>query len=673
MGDLHVPPTEENTLAREMSQGTGVSEAREGVLNAQIQLEDALVDEIADWIQAQLYEALNSRSDMVTKINELARIYEAHPEEAVKSFPWEGACNLVVPVAATAVETVFTRITGSIFGSNDLYSGRSRSANWADAVDPMVNWLNWVNTNVFDSRDIYSKWILSGIKYGTAILKLPWVRRTREVRYMDASGSVVHEQIVLHDGPKPEWVPLEDFFWSPDAVATQDLQNCEWMAHRFRSTWKSLREAELSGDYFDVERIKEYQRSQFEDSETQIHQVTGYEPLEPTDYELYEVWASYPIDDEGNLAEIVVTMHLESRTVIRAVYNFYRHQERPFHAINFFPRENSLQGIGIIEMLRDVQEEITAIHRSRLDNATLANTKIYKRTQGARVAFEDVFPGAVFDVENADDLTTMDMGTPHTTLLNEEQHTHVIGERRTGVSDYTFGRESSAIGSRATATSTMALIREGNVRFQFFIREIRKALTNIGHQIISLYQQFAPDREVVFELFDEKGEHWFREVMQLPPEYSRANIVIDVRAMDDETNKEMKQQAYMMMMKVLQETYMQVGNAMMIVSNPEAPPAVKGLAEQGAKAASKLIERLLEAFDFKDAHMFSPNIEELLSMTAALEMGGQVADFLGGRQEGVGGPGVQPPMGTTGPGTQSAREPLTQQAGPRASGEGGLP
>lgn len=643
-------------LANEMSR-PNVADSNASQFMPQIQIEDALLEDITGWISGELYLAKARRTQLEDKLNMLVRTYEAEPEQARKSFPWDGACNLVVPVVATAVETVFTRVTGSLFGTHELYAGKARSAKWTEAADPTINWLNWVNDNVFDARRIYSRWVLSCLKTGTSIVKLPWVRRIREVRYMDSSGGNHTEEVVLHDGPRPEFVPLEDFFWSRDANSTQNLQDCEWVAHRFTQTWKQLKEAELSGDYIDVERIQNDKRTQFKDSETDIQEITGEQPQEPNDYELWEVWASYPISDDGKLAEIVITIHLETQTVIRAVYNFYRHQERPFHSLKFFPRENSFLGIGLAEMLVQIQEEVTAIHRNRLDNATLANAKVYKRTDGANVSFEDVFPGAILDVESQDDITNMDMGVEHSSLLMEEQHTIIIGEKRSGVSDYSAGRESSAIGSRATATSTMALIREGNKRFQFFISEVRKVLTDIGHQTISLYQQFAPNREVHYELFSEKESQWFQRLMTLPPELSRSNIVLDVRALDESNNKEIEQQAYMMMIKVVQETYMQIGQAMMLISNPEAPEPVKGLAQQGATTASKLLERLLETFGFRDAEQFSPNIEELLGMTAALEMGGSIANFIApGGNPGTGGEELRPGMGNdnrgAGPQTQ---------------------
>lgn len=663
-------------LAKQISRPAIANKAADGFVNPQVPLKGIDLEELSSWAVAQIEAVKNQRSEMTTRLATLTRIYEAKPEEERKSFPWDGACNLVVPVAATAVETVFTRITGALFGAHDLYAGRARSAKWVDVVEPMTNWLNWVNENVFDAYRVYSRWILSCVKFGTSVIKVPWVRRVRQVNYAEASGGLHSEEVVIHDGPLPEFIPLEDFFWSADANATQDIQNCEWIGQRFYQTWKQLKEAELSGDYIDVDLIKDSKRAQFKESETDEQAQSGNQPDTPTDYELWELWASYPADDNGTLAEIVLTIHQDTRTILRAVYNFYRHQERPFHLIRHFPRENSLLGIGLVEMLKDVQEEVTAIHRSRLDNATLANTKIYLRTKGAQVSFEDIYPGAVITAESKDDLTPFEMGTEHNSLLQEEQHTITIGEKRSGVSDYSVGRESSAIGSRATATSTMALIKEGNRRFQFFIREVRKTITDIGHQIVSLYQQFAPDNEVIFELFSEKDARLVQQMLALPPELSRSNILIDVSALDDTNNKEIQQQAYMMMIKVLQETYMTIGNAFMMISNPEAPDPIKNLAIQGSKAASKLIERLLESFDFKDAETFAPDIEELLGMTAALEVGQGVADAFGTAErgsQGAAGQTDQPPMGAVAGGTMPPPAGATGQAGPAGPAASGVP
>lgn len=602
---------------------------------AQVQLEEGKVTEIVQWLDSEIRRAKSDRQGLDEKILEWDRIYETIPEQENKDWPWEGASNLVVPIVPTATEAVLSRLLNSVFGGKELWVGQAKSPQWVDLAEPIGRWMNWVGSEVMDMYDVCRRWFLSTIKYGTGVLKLPWVEQFRKVKYMGNDGQMVEQRVKLHDGPSPEVVKLQDFYFSPDAISSQDIQSCEWVAQRSIRTFKYLKEMENSGVYTNVDDLKNYKRTTGEPYEEQIERRTGVEPSERNDYEIWEVWCSYDVDGDGELAELIVTFELESNTVLRAVYNFYRHQERPFHVINYMSRDNSLLGIGIAQMLEDIQTEITAIHNQRIDNATLANTKAFKRRQGSGVDIEDIYPGAVVDVVEMDDVDVLELGTEHSTLLQEEMHTNSLGEKRTGVSDYSVGRESSAIGSRATATSTMALIREGNKRFQMIIQDIREALSNVAHQSIMLYQQFAQDQQVFYELFSEEESRYVQQYLRLPPDNTRNNVHIDIPAISEAENKEVKQQTYLTLMQVTQQVYSSMIQAVGVAINPQAPKEVQQLASEGASAGSELFKRILEAFDFKDPEKFAPNIDDLLNLQSSLQEGQNQMSQLGGLESGT--------------------------------------
>lgn len=593
--------------------------------SAQIEVPEDVKEHLANWIAEEIERAKSERHGLEDNILKWNRLYEAKPEQEIKTEPWEGAANLVVPAAATAVEAIHSRIMGAVFGGKSLYHVTPRSGKWADISDSIDTWINWVAKYVMKMYKVCQTWFLSTIKHGTGVLKLPWERRKRNVVYRDRTGAEVRETVNLFDGPLPQPVPLIDFFFSPDSVFTQDIQTCEWIAHRFRNTWKTLKEKEASEIYFDVERIKENKRTEVEDVEQHVADVTGLEVTEPDDYELFEVWCSYDVEGSGNLSELIVTIHPETRTILRAVYNFFRHQERPFHVLRYMVREDTLLGIGIPEMLEDVQTELTAIHNHRLDNATIANTRAWKRRRGSVIGDDEIFPGAFFDVDDMEDIQELRLGDVYPSLLTEEMHTNTIGEKRTGVSDYTVGRESSAIGSRATATSTLALIREGNKRFQMFIREIREVLGDIASQAIMLYQQFAPDGRVMYEMIDDSERQMVQQYMSLPLDVSRRSVLIDVAALSETNNKEIQQQTMLTLLQTVQQIYASLMQAFQVAVNPQAPEPIRNLAIQGAKTGSTLFERLLESFDFKDAESFAPDIEALLGI-ASFQEGGMAPD-----------------------------------------------
>lgn len=578
---------------------------------AEVDMSEEEIEEIVNWLDEELRRAESDRSDYDSNIIKWRDLYDAKPQQEVKDFPWENASNLVIPVVATAVDSVLSRVVNAIFGAKRVWLARPKAVSWHELGDPVTRFLDFVQDNVLKLYRVFRKMLLSTLKVGNGVGKLVWERRWRKVVFMQ-NGTKTEEIVLTHDGPKLYNILPENFLFSSDFLHTQDIQTCSWVAERASYTWKDLKNMELSQIFKDVDRIKESKETTPTDAQARAERATGVTPSERTTYKVYEIWFTYPIDEDGTLGEFVMNLEYETKTVLRFVYNFYRHQERPFHFLGYMPREDSPFSIGLAEMLEDVQDEVTTIHNQRIDNATLANTKVFKRRRQAKVLVDSIYPGAFIDVDEHDDVTEMDLGTEHSTLLSEELHSNSIGERRTGVSDYTVGRESSAIGSRATATSTMALIREGNKRFQMVIRDIRDVLSDIGHQVLMLYQQFAPNRQVMYEIMSEDDAKIFKEYFQLPPEQTRAAMHLSVEALSETNSKELQQQSMLQLMGIVQQFYTGLYEALGLATSPQAPPEMQQFAIHAAKTGSVIFERLLESMDVEDADYLAPDIEAIL-------------------------------------------------------------
>lgn len=625
--------------------------------DAWIEVPEAKLQELNAYLQDVIFRAVDSKQAMDDKLVYWERMYEATPDQLVKDWPWKGASNLVVPAIATHVESVLARIMGSIFVGKNLWQGMPKSAKWVDLVEPMEQWLNWVGHDVMDVYEACQRWFIGTLKFGTGVSKLPWERVIRKVKYKMPDGSVRIEVIERYNAPKLYIVPLSDFYVSPDCYATLDLQNCDGVFQRCVYSKKGLEEKKNSGIFKNVDIVLKSPRAQGTTMEDQKDRAMSINRVHREgEFETWECWVSYNIDGEdGELSELLVDYHYDTKTILRAVYNPYRHQERPFHIIRFMPRDGSLWGIGIAQMLQDIQIELTAEHNLRIDNATLSNTAAFKVKRNAHIDEVDIYPGAFVPFDEPDDIQPLPIGSVHDSLLKEELYTTQLGEKRTGVSDYTVGRESSAIGSRATATSTLALIREGNKRFLMTINDIRKSLKNIAHQIIMLYQQFSPDNKIMYEIFDESEKKVVQHYFSMPPEYTRANIAIDVPALSEVENKDAKKQGYLTLMQMMGQFYEKMFQAVQIAVNPQVPPALKELANDAAKGANEMWKRVLQAFEFRDPETFAPRIEEILMMQAAMEQGGM-----------NGGAGAGGPNGAAAP-------PGGGEGGPAMGGPPGIP
>jgi hypothetical protein len=620
----------------------------------QVDLPEDILPVIGSWLQEQLFEANASMSEYIDNLEKWTKQYEGIPSSITKDFPWENSSNLEVPISAIHVDTVFSRMMNSIFGAKDLIVGRARAKKWVELVPKIERWLNWVTEEVMDFYRFSQDWFLSTIKFGTGIAELPWVNRVRRTKMRDETGAIREQEEILHDGPLPRMIPLKDFRASSDSFYRRNLQDCEWVAIRGYYTAKQIEEKIVSQEWLSEARNlieMQNQRTSADKVEAVTEGQQGVSPVTRNDFEVWRFYASYDVDGDGRPEEIIVDFHDETKTIVRAVYNFYFHQERPLHMITFMPREGSLFGIGVCQMLEHIQAEITTIHNQRIDNGTIANTKMFLKRATAKVTGK-VFPGAFISINTSlDDIREVRLGDPLPSQLREEMHTNAYAERRTGVSDYSVGRESSAIGSRATATSTMALIGEANKRFLMTIRDARNSITDMAHQVIMLYQQFATDRTVMYELFDEKEQQMVQEFIELPQETTRARVILDVPVADDKQNKDIQKQTLLALMGVLQNYFMGVFQALSVGMSPEAPEPMKQLAMKGAEAATKLMERILDAFEVTDTENFLPDMQDLFGLRDALAnqllaLGGPNAQpFLGtGDDRGSGAPRGEPPM-----------------------------
>ena len=632
-----------------------MSDLQQQTDNPQDEIPQNVVDDVVSWLSQEILNAQGERATLTDKLVRWERMYEAVPAQEIKTFPWPGASNLEMPIIATAVEAVHSRIINSIFGPRDVWSAAARSPAWVPVTEDVTRWINWVGKEVLHLKPIVSRWVLSTIKFGTGILKETWQHRQKKITVKGSAGGIESGVVDTHFGPMLFNIPLPDFYVSNDAIYSGDIQHCEWVAERQLYTWKQLKALEASGIFVNVDKIKDAKRTKPNEMEEEVNKNVGVEISEYKDFEIWEVHCSRDIDGDGIPEELCFNFEPNTKAALRAIFNPYYHQERPYQVLRYMIRDNSFWGIGVCQMLDPIQTEVSGIHNRRNDNATLSNTTAFTRVRGGRTGPLEFYPGVVFDVNASDDIRELQVGQKHVTLLQEELHSTSIGEKRTGVNDYTVGRESAAIGSRATATSTLALIKEGNVRFKSVIDEARESLSNVAHQTIMLYQQH-PDVEIYYEMFSAKKAPLMKKFLTLPQQLSRAGVLIDVPAISEAYNKDVQRQTYLTLMQVMQQFYSGMMQAFQIALNPQVPPPMQQLAMQGAQSASKLWGRVLEAFDVTDSDTFTPDVETLLGIQA---LGESLDGGLGAVTNG----GVQPPMGTAqnqntggGPGIQPNAE-----------------
>lgn len=579
---------------------------------AQVPLTDADATRLGDRLGGQLDESMRNHEQLEAELNRWERAYEAQPESKTKDFPWQGACNVVIPLIGIAVDSIVARIVNTIFSITPFWSIRPLRAGAEGVAKPLESALEWSRQNEFNMYREVRKWVPDVVLYGWGYMKVPWdVRIVREFRPNQDGDPTLFERVVRR--PNPHWVPIRDII--TQAGMDDDLEQAEWFAHRFRLTDGTLRLRERDTGFANVDEIIKHKESINQPSEmagTPNLSSGGQDNKERLNT-MYEMSANISLLEEEGLPEsTVLTLHRPTRKITRAIYNPFFHGRRPFVKAKFIERQGRIDGYGIARRLIDLQDELTTIHRQQVDNSTIANTRFFVGRRGVVKPNTRVYPGRFLTVPDPDrDVKVLQLGDTYNSMHQLAVEILAYAERASGVSDPFLGRESSVIGSRATATGTLAILQEGNRRFDLNVRDIRDALGEAGRMVLELNHQFRP--RGFFSLIQGEEGRLTEKVLELPPDFSAATLAVELTASTATINRDVERQGLISLLGLLAQYYQRLMEMSVVASNPQLPGEAKALAQKAFGGATFVMQRLLQTFDVKNIDAVIPTavLEEI--------------------------------------------------------------
>ena len=575
---------------------------------APIRLSEARLGELRRYIGSEIEAVRLGRDVMEREWEQAHEDYEADAPASPRNFPFEGACKIVVPTIATTCDAIFARIMNTVFALRPLWTIQPLSSRWAGHAKPTENFLEWAQQYVLRMYDVAWPWWFETVKMGTGFIKMPYVNDVRrQLTYMP-DGSLDYDRVIYHLGPKPEYLAIQDAYL-PDG--DWDVQTAPWVANKFRLTKGQL--ASRKKPPFSYEGIDRLQPMGSKDSIRQRRdQLEGFERTTPYElYELFEVWMDWDVNDDGLDEPIVVTYDAASDTILRVINNYYVAGYRPYHKSTFMQREGRAYGVGVARMLRQIAEGITTQFRQFIDNATLANVRIWKGKRGSGLRKDmKLYPGKLILLNDPNDLQPEAMGEIYTSQLNVLGSLRETAERRTGLSDVHLGIESPRVVNRMPATNMLSILQEGSRRFDLTIKDIRHSLAQVGESALREYQQFHP-LGVPYNVLGEEGR-LVEEVWQVPREPFKGQLSVIVTATSQSNNRELEKQSLQQLMTILGQYYEKMLELAVIVSNPNTPGAARELAIQIVDAAGEGVRRLLQAYAVPDPNTFVPPVGQIL-------------------------------------------------------------
>jgi hypothetical protein len=565
-------------------------------------------DLLATYIDTELEAFFAERAELLEDWKNWQTLYWAKPESKERTFPFKRAANIVIPLAAIAVEAIHARTMNTLFSVKPFWSIRPKSKVWVEHAKPFERWLQ-SEVESSESLDMYefcNEALLEFYKLGTVVAKSGYERLVKKtLRNID--GEEQEYYAVVKNGATIDRVPLANFVMR---FAELDPQTAPLVGERHTVTWSQLKKYAQSGrmDPEAVEKIKAFWRDRRTpaaandgtDYQENLEKLANAEPLWYSVFDFYELWISFDVDRDGWDEEIVVDYHKESRTFLSIRYNWYDDLHRPYRVASYFKVEGIWPGIGVCKQVEQFQASVTTIHRQRLDNATLANMGMLVLRKGSGYGpGEPIFPGKMWFVDDVrNDIMPLKLNEIYPSSYANESAIINYSDKRVGVNDLILGIPQE--GTPATATSDVARLAESNKRFDLVLKNIKRWLSEIGVDIITNYQIFG-DQQVHWLVLDEEGA-FVEQVLRMPSVLVRRGAVVELTVTDTITNREVEKAQWLQLFQILTNFYQSVFQLSQVFGDPSI---VAQFAQKALIGTDEVTKRLLETYNITDVEKFT--------------------------------------------------------------------
>lgn len=600
-----------------------------------LNLDEATEESLLGYLNDEVVRHNMERQDPIQILLDQQKDYWAEPSLKVRKFPFLGASNLVIPLNAIAAESVQARVMTTVWASTPVVAANIRDPEFSRAEHPLENWLDYELRHNMDARCMMNSSCFETVKYGTGVGKSDYLKLVKKAVRHNAAGEREEFPVVIRDGATLDPIAYANFVMPHHA---QDPQTAPWCGEVMNRTPFGIKNLEQSGLFYEgtFESLTDFFRTRSrEGTSLERRFKTGQEDLEkaesifPELVDFYLLYLSFDVDDDDKLEEIVVWYHHDSRRLMAARYNWNEDLRRPYRIVQYIPVEHRWRGLGISKQNSQFQKEVTTIHRQRLDNATIANMRMFKinRLSGYGPK-EPIFPGKMWFLDDMSHVETIQLGEIYSSSFSNEQSAVIYSQQRTGVNEVILGMPQ--VGTPGTATGDLARIQEGNKKFDYSMDNIRDWLSTLTMDVVLNVKQFGP-RHPDYFAHAEGGQEVLKLLAQSISKI-RSGILFEVKAAGQQQNRLLDRNNWQQIGALTNQYYVSM---IQLAINANRPDIVTLILNKGMIAATEVMKQVLESFDVRSINrILVTEVEELLG-NANLLPGGSESNTDGGADRGT--------------------------------------
>ena len=493
----------------------------------QLKLSDQEVQRLGDRVSMDYRAALGDHQRRMDRWAEYFNRWNATPDQNTAG---SEDSNLPVPYLQWNVLTKLAKEMDSLFGDDAQIVAEPVGKSDYKKAKKVGRYMTW---RVFNSMKLLNRFcvfLLRKILFGRSFAYAPYVRKAYTVK---------GKEIVDYEGPdfQPQWpddivLPAEDH---------ETIHEFSFVIRKYRATPEELLTGEEEGRYRNIKNqfktiVDLAQPKQREPEGEQVklekdiaEAVQMQMPLSAGGtllvLEWYGKWRMLK-KQKQDAGEDDITRRQPHQTelVVRYLYDLNQvigvqsleelypetRERRPFVEASMM-KDGSYWSRGLGKMLIDLEDDIRQNHNLGTSSGehTVAPLIFYRPATGLDAETFEYKPKMMIPVDNP----LQDVRVEHLTsniefVVKREQTLIQYGERLTGLTDLSMGRQEDRPNAPKTARATVALLEEGNVRISLDAKVLREDMSVVLAHFWKLEYMFSP-ASVFFRVTEEDADGAF--------------------------------------------------------------------------------------------------------------------------------------------------------------------
>jgi len=547
------------------------------------------------------------------------RIAEGRPLQKNRSFPFEGASNLVHQTAGEAIDDLAARVLQLTWMTSPIvlyryFTGtvkQDEAQMFAHRAKTLIQFMDYA---AYDPRELNlypreNKWWYDGAVCGRSWAIVAPESRIESVHigYKDTDkGRRAHfENKTLYEGPKVINADYEDILYDPNVKVFEETDP---LFRRCTLDVRKIRERVFKGTYraADAKEVlgkpDRYGPTDVKKRENQKKGIADTTDDTMAEWDIYESYFSWWHNKKKH--RLIAWYHLLSKRILNCVYNFI-----PDNQIPIVETRLTVDGRGFPDILEHYQEEISTAKNQRNDTITVSMWGINTvDPQNKNLGPNFRLAPNVFLPVKKDQFMHYDVGNAAFAglSLQNEQAMIMQSKERAGVGPAISGAGAGGTNKKGaySAMGTLSVMQDGNSRNDHRTSDFRHSHVALMSLLTDFYGFLGLGRKGnSFGLDDEVLE-------QALDDYLSRKMRIPTRAASASLNREISKQNQIILKQAHSAYVKEISSQLQAVMNETLPMDYRKWLLGVVKSSTMLMQQIFKDFQVSDNPMeYVPDIE----------------------------------------------------------------